>query len=54
MTIGVLHNVNPDSSSRVLLPFASPPPHLFPFCHSDDNDLCCGHLLESFSVTIIF
>lgn len=55
LTTGVLHNALPgSSSSRLLIPPASPPSHLFPSCHSDDNDLCCGHLLESSNVTIIF
>lgn len=54
LTTGVLHNAHPGSSSRLLIPPASPPSHLFPSCHSDDNDLCCGHLLESSNVTIIF
>lgn len=55
LSVGVLHDANPGgSSSRMQIPPASPPRDLFPSCHSDDNDLCCGHLLESFNVTIIF
>lgn len=41
-------------SRRMQIPPASLPCPLFPSCHSNDNYLCCGHLLENSNIIIIF